>query len=327
MKIRKPCQLERLYGHTHPIREDSPELGFMRAVCAGNVDAALAFFRENKLFGGEKCAVDAPYGRFVGLAGVETFARGWLSRFEARAATVVPFIQTIANGRVALEAVVNFEVDGEINQVPMFVIGDYRTPQTLDELRLYCHYTFVPGLQAYRAPIFPSAHLEAGDPGLLTGAVREYYTALHHSPSVDVERILGCMADDCVFGGYEPWGANAHPATTRAELRRAYEHMATYIPRCVGMRYETIIDDGHTCVIEWVHVASREGQERLGRLTMSGIAAYERNADGLLCSIRISDYAGCEGTIDWSRLPLTLEDARKVNFVERFPSGVGDKPL
>ena len=148
MNIRKPCQLERLYGHTHPIREDSPELGFMRAVCAGEVDAALSFFRENKLFGGESCAVDAPYGRFEGLAGVEAFARGWLSRFEAQAATVVPVIQTIANGRVALEAVVNFEVDGAINQVPMFVIGDFRTPETLDELRLYCHYTFVPGLQA-----------------------------------------------------------------------------------------------------------------------------------------------------------------------------------
>ena len=327
MKIRKACQLERLYGHSHPIRGKSPELLFMQAVCAGDVERALSFFREEKLFGGQKSAVDAPYGRFEGLEGVRTFARGWLERFDAQGATLVPVIQTIANGRVALEAVINFQVDGEIDQVPMFIVGDFRTPETLDEVRLYCHYTFVPRLQAYRAPIFQPAHLEAGDPGLLTGAVREYYESLHHCPAVDVERILACMSDDCVFGGYEPWGAASKPANTRAALRGAYEHMATYIPRCVGMRYETIIDDGRTCVIEWVHIASREGQERLGRIAMSGIAAYERNAEGLLCSIRISDYAGCEGTIDWAQLPLTREEAQRVNFVESFPTSVGNKSL
>lgn len=327
MKVRKPCNLERTYGHTHPIAGNSPELLFMQAVCAGDVAQALSYFREDKLFGGEKSAVDAPYGRFEGLDGVRAFAEGWLARFGARSAALVPVIQTIANGRAALEAVINFEVDGEINQVPMFIIGDFRTAGTLDEVRLYCHYTFVPGLQAYRAPIFKPARLEAGDPGLLTGAVREYYAALHHWPSVDVERILGCMSDDCVFGGYEPWSADAKPASTREDIRAAYTYMKTYIPRCVGMRYETIIDDGRTCVIEWVHIASRAGQEERNRLAMSGIAAYERNAEGLLCSIRISDYAGCEGTIDWSQLPLTLDEARHVNFVEAFPPSVGCKPL
>jgi hypothetical protein len=51
---------------------------------------------------------------------------------------------------------------------------------------------------------------------------------------------------------------------------------------------------------------------------MSGIAAYERGDDGLLCSIRISDYAGMEGTIDWTKLPVTKEEAEQVNFVEAF---------
>ena len=43
MKIRKACQLERLYGHSHPIRGNSPELLFMQAVCAGDVEQALTF--------------------------------------------------------------------------------------------------------------------------------------------------------------------------------------------------------------------------------------------------------------------------------------------
>ena len=84
------------------------------------------------------------------------------------------------------------------------------------------------------------------------------------------------------------------------------------------MRYETLIDDGQNCVIEWVHVISRAGREERGRIAMSGIAAYERGEDGLLCSIRISDYAGMEGTIDWEQLPLTREEAQQVNFVEEY---------
>ena len=166
-----------------------------------------------------------------------------------------------------------------------------------------------------------------GDPGLLTGAVREYYAALHHSPGADVERIMGCTADGCVFGGYEPWGAKAEPVHTREELRRTYEHMNTYIPRCVGMRYEAITDDGRTCVIEWSHVVSRAGREELGRIAMSGIAAYERGDDGLLCSIRISDYAFAEGTIDWDEVGISREEAMRVNAVEEFPPRVGSKPL
>lgn len=327
MKIRKQCQLEKLYGHNHPIKDSSPELRFMQAVCSGNADAAAAFFSSTKLFGGASTAVDTPYGRFEGLEGIRRFALGWLDTFGAEAAQLVPVIQTIANGRVALEAVVNFEVDGEIEQVPMFIIGDLRTQDTLDEVRIYCHFSFVPGLQPYRRPMFPSAHLEAGDPGLLTGAVREYYEALHHCPAVDVDRVLGCIEDGCIFGGYEQWGNEHKPAVTRQQIRKNYEHMHGYIPRCVGMRYETIIDDGRTCVIEWVHIVSRAGQEELQRVALSGIAAYERGESGRLCSIRISDYAGYEKTIEWDKMDITKEEAQAVNFVEEFPDHVGAKPL
>ena len=42
--------------------------------------------------------------------------------------------------------------------------------------------------------------------------------------------------------------------------------MALYIPRCVGMRYETLIDDGRTGIIEWVHIVSDAGYEERGRV-------------------------------------------------------------
>ena len=326
MRIRTPARLAELYaGPEHPIDPASPELGFMKAVCAGDTGKALGFFCEKKLFGGCPSAVDAPFGRYEGLEGIRRFAEDWLGIFRAESATVVPVVQTRANGRTVTEMEVHFETEEGIDQVPMFVVGDLRTADTLDEIRIYCHHTFVPGLQAYRKPIFPSAHLEMGDPGLLTGAVREYYEALHHVPSVDVERILGCMGEGCRFGGYEPPRPGRAPAVTREGLRREYEHMKSYIPRCVGMRYETIIDDGKTCVIEWVHIVSRAGQEERNRIALSGIAAYERGADGLLTAIRISDYAGYENTIDWTKTPLSKEEAQAINFVEEFPAGVGRK--
>ena len=327
MRIRKPCHLARMYASpSRSINASSPELRFMEAVCAGRTKEAASFFREKKLFGDAPPVVDVPYGRFVGLGEIRSFAEGFVSRFNADVAFLTPVVQTVANGRVASELVANFVVDGEIEQVPMFVIADLRTPGLLDEVRIYCHFSFVPGLQAYRKPIFPVAHREMGDPGLLTGAVREYYEALHHSPAVDVDRICQVFGPGCKFGGYEPWGHTANHGDP-AQLRASYEHMATYIPRCVGMRYETIIDDGRTCVIEWVHIVSRAGQEELGRIAMSGVAAYERGDDGLLCAIRISDYAGYERTIDWSQLGDTKEDAQKINFVEQFPAGVGEKPV
>lgn len=327
MKIRKACQLESLYAAAHSVNEQSPDVLFMKAVCAGDIKTVLSFFREEKLFGGAKCAVDTPYGRYEGLEGIRLFADGWLDRFDAQHATLTPVIQTIANGRAALEAVVNFSVDRAINQVPMVIVTDFRTPIGIDEVRIYCHFTYVPRLQAYRKPIFPSAYLEVGDPGLLTGAVREYFEALHHCPALDVDRIMAAISQDCVFGGYEPWDAEHGPAKTREDIRGAYERMSTYIPRCVGMRYETIIDDGRTCVIEWVHLVSRAGREERGRVAMSGVSAYERDDQGLLCSIRISDYAGYEHTIDWAQTGITMEDAQAVNFVESFPPFIGKKPL
>lgn len=328
MEIRKPCNLANMYLHKthHSIEGDSPELRFMECVCLGDTENALRYFNEKKLLSDVPVAVDTPYGRFEGLDRIREFADGFNKKFNADISFITPVVQTIANGRVALEAVINFIVDGAIEQVPMFIIGDFRTAHQLDEIRIYCHFSFVPGLQAYRKPIFTPAHLEMGDPQLLTGAVRIYYEALHHMPVADTDKIYECCTPDCRFGGMERWGRAPADAGDVEKLREKIDGLRGHIPFGVGMRYETIIDDGKTCVIEWVHIVSRKGREQFNRISLSGIAAYERAEDGRLCSIRISDYAKCEHTIEWDKVGITKEEAQEINFVEVFPEGVGAKP-
>ena len=324
MEIRKRAELDALYPEAQKgIRYDSPELLMMQYIAENNTDEAMALFREKRQFSETLPAVDAPYGRFEGKEQIRAFIEGFISRFEADGLTVIPKFQTRSGGRSVTEIVLNFEVDGMIDQVPMFVVADLGSMGTLEEVRLYCHSTFVPHLTPYRKPLFTPAHLEMGDPGLMTGAVKEYYTALHHMPCVDVERILRCMHPDCVFGGYALYSGQ-EPEKGLEALRRVYTGMGSYIPFKVGMRYETLIDDGVTGVIEWVHVISDQGRE-LGRIAMSGIAAYMRGEDGRLISIRISDYAWMEKEIDWQQTGTTEEEARKVNAVAVFPAGVGRK--
>ena len=328
MNIRFRSELEALFANTHPIREESPEVLFIRAVCRGDENAVLALFAEEKLFGHVPPVIDTPYARFEGLDGIRAFVRDWHPRFHANASFAVPCIQTIANGRVALEVSINFTVDGAINQVPMYVIADFRTPTMLDEVRIYCYYAMVPGLTPYRKPMFTPAHLEMGDPGLLTGAVREYYEALHHQPAVDVDKILNAMGDTVTMGGYQYMKPDRTPADYRVpkeKVRGGFTYMQAYIPSGIIMRYETLIDDGKTCVIEWVHIVSKHGQENYNRISLSCIAAYERGDDGKLCSVRIMDYAGREKEIDWTKTPISYEEARALNYIEYMVPGCGAK--
>lgn len=329
MEIRRHSRLRQMCSNfTSPMQEDSPEIRLMRFVCAGQAKEACALFGETKQFGGPS-AVDAPYGRFEGPEQLRAFAEGWLARFGAAAAVVDPVCQTRSGGRSVTEMNIRFTVDGMINEVPMFVVGDLREGGMLDEVRIYCNFSWIPGLTPYRKPIFRSAHLEMGDPNLLTGSFREYYEALHHVPKVDVDRIIASMGDGCLFGGYEPLPEDAednHSHESREELVRIYTAMGEHIPRWVGMRYETLIDNGITAVIEWVHIVTDKGVEEAGRVCMSGISAYTRGEDGLLCSIRICDYAGFEKTIDWTKTPISKEEAFSINRVHTFPAGVGNAP-
>ena len=323
MEIRHHAQMKLLYQNTRQIITDSAEWIFMQRLCNNKIDEAMDLFEETKQFINKKCALDTPSGRFEGKDNIRTFLKKWMSEYSAQSASVEAYFQTRAGGRSATEVIVSFIADGMINEIPMMIIGDLRAHEKLDEVRIYHHCSYLPQYQPYRKPIFQSAHLEMGDPDLLTGAVREYYVALHHVPRVDVERILACTSENCKFGGYGP--GSEQPLSDSQILKREYEHMATYIPRWVGMRYETIIDDGITCVIEWVHIVSDDGEQEGGRVCLSGVAAYQRDQDGLLCSIRICDYAGYEKQIDWSKVSISRKEAFLLNHVNHFPAGCGRK--
>ena len=140
LPVRKSCNLERLYKDMpQDIRTDTPDLAFVNALCTGEADEVVSLFREKKLFWDEKPAIDAPYGRFEGLDSIQSFAKGFLARFNATSATFTPVFQTIGGGRIALEGVFKFVVDGAIEEVPFFVITDLRTPSLLEEVRMYTH--------------------------------------------------------------------------------------------------------------------------------------------------------------------------------------------
>lgn len=318
MEVRHYAVLEKNYAGTHPIRRDLPEVRFLDMLCAGDADGVCALFAEKKLFGDALSAIDTPYGRFEGLSGIRDFARNWNRRFGASASEAVPCIQTIGGGRAALEASVHFVREGAVDQIPMFIVADYRTPGMLEEVRIYVPYGMIPDWTPYRKPMFPAERLAPGDSALLTGAVREYYDALHTYPSADVDRILNAMDDDIALGGYAWCDAVSPPIageSPKDTVRRAFEKMKDYIPSGVAMRYETVIDDGKTAVLEWVHIVSQRGRKEFGRIAMSGIAAYERGEDGRLCSVRILDYAWKEPEIDWSKTPVSREEAEQINLL------------
>ncbi len=302
------------YTDRKPIDETSPELRYIQAMCANDEKKATSFFAEKLQFENGLPVVDAPHGRYEGREQILKFAQQWLPSFGADRAEVLPVVQTRAGGRSVTEMVVSFfNRDTLLREIPMLVVGDLRPKGMLDGVRIYFHFMQSPGFSAYRAPVFQSMHLTEQEPHLITGSPRAYLEALHHRPALDVERVMNIVSDSCCFGGYV-----ANQEIIRCnfdELRKAYENMSTFIPRWLAIRFETVIDDGISCVIEWVHVITKDGREEGHRLCESGVAVYERNEDGLLSGIRICDYAHCEHLIDWSKEKISKTEAEQINYL------------
>ena len=295
----------------------SPEVRLMYAVCAGDEEAAAGLFEDTLQFSGEPSALDAPHGRFEGREGVRRFVRQWHASFGADRTELDPVVQTRAGGRSVLEFAVDFYRSGALfMQFPMIIVGDLRGMDKLDGARLYFHFAQAPGFSPYRRPIFQSQHLTPCSAALLSGAVRAYFEALHRYPHGDAERLKALFSDHIVTGGYFPGdkGGILSAEESRAHAGRFADAVTSYIPLYLDIRPEVIVDDGITCVIEWVHVIHREGRERAHRLCESGISVYEREESGKLCSVRILDYANCEDQIDWSRESITKEEAQRINY-------------
>ena len=137
MEIRKRAELDVLYPQPQKgIMEDSPELLLMKRIADNDPAGAAALFPDRRQFSEVPPAVDTPYGRFEGKEQIRVFAEGFVSRFDAEGLTVLPKFQTRSGGRSVTEMVLNFEVDGMIDQVPMFVVADLGSRGTLEEVRL-----------------------------------------------------------------------------------------------------------------------------------------------------------------------------------------------
>jgi len=309
-------EFAKIYQNTRKkIDPASPECRFLTLLGAGKVAEATALFVSKRQFEDAPCVVDAPSGRYEGPEEIRIFAENWLKSFDASRIDVQPVIQTRACGRAVTELLASiYKGEHLLKQFPMAAVGDLCLEGRLEGLRIYFHYKNSPGFSAYRKPIFSSQHVCVQEPHLMTGAPKAYLTALHQQPTADVERIMTLVGDPFAFGGYVDMGGDSI-LTDRERLREAYTHMATYIPKWLDIRFETLTDDGITCAIEWVHVITKEGRMEGNRLCESGFAAYERGEDGRLSAIRICDYANCESEIDWSCQTITKKEAERINYL------------
>ncbi len=286
------------------INENSPEILFLKDICKKNpkVDS----FINEKTICGSRVFLDAPNGRFNGVQEIQQFSENWLSDFDAVSASVYPVIQTIANGRVATELEMHFELkDGTQKQMPMVIVADLAGNDRIEGIRIYFFYLFLPGAIGYRKPIFIPQVKKPCEYPILTGSVRAYYEALHNPNSpVALESIMDIVSDDIVYGGFRP--EEIEPMFFgKDEVRTMYENICNDWPKYGYIRFETFIDDGVTCLAEWTAVLTKEGVKN-GMVCFAGCASYERDSDGKLYSIRICDNNGCDIGIDPKMIPQEM---------------------
>lgn len=285
----------------HPINENSPELKFLRHVCAGGTSVEDYFV--DKTASGETVSLYTPADRYDGFDGIRDFANLFVKQLNATSAEVHPAIQTIAGGRAVCEVEIWFDIPGEeeIYKVPLSIFGDLGPDNKLEGARIYYFFKWIPGTPAYNRPIFRPAHNAPTPSFLLTGIMKHYYEQLHnfHAPTA-LTTILAMTPDVVRFSGYYP--DEIKPvALSRTAMEPKYVRITGNIPKEHYIRFETITDDGKNCLVEWVSIVRKEGL-MAGRVSQSAMAAYERNDKGELVSIRICDNLGFECEIDRSMI-------------------------
>lgn len=285
------------------IDENSPEIRFMRCIGGGGCDAADYFYPVTVYR--DTVFLDAPNGRFTGLAEIGRFAAGWLKDFEASKAEVYPVIQTKAGGRSVTEMEVWFHLEeGGIKRVPMTVFADLAAGGKMEGMRIYYFFKFLPGAVAYRPPVFRPGVKKPTEPVLMTGVMRYYYEQLHNFRTGEaLENIMDMLTQDCRYGGYRP-EEDEPLAVGKEAIRVHYEDICQNVPAKNYIRFETIVDDGMRMAAEWTSVVTREGRKD-GRMTFCGCAVYDRDEKetGKLGSIRINDNAGYDFGIDRNAIP------------------------
>ncbi len=323
----KESRFGKVFGGPGKIQDPaSPEILFLYALAAGDEERVLALFDEEKQFGG-KSAVDCPHGRFEGKERIREFVRTWYSYFHAEKGEVEIVTQIRSAWRVAVEFVFHFPKDGgEELQIPMALAADLRgDSRRLDEVRTYMCVTWIDDYPKYRKPIFPEQKTHETRNEMLSG-VMPYYMNLVTTGGMF--RIPELMTDKepLIFGAYGP--TDEIVVTTKEQHRldeeearekrialHGFDTQGFPLEKYVKLRMETIIDDGKICCVEWEQLVTKAGREERNRLSEPGISFYERAKDGYLKSYRIIDYAYTEGMIDWSKAPITKEEAEAINYL------------
>ena len=310
-------RFEVLYGGNHRhIDPASPEVLFLQALSSGNVENALALFEEQTQFGGVS-VLDAPQGRYEGLKEIEGFAKNWLLDFHAESAVIRPVTQTRSGGRSVTEFVFLYQKDEEEKIVPMAAVAELRYGGKMDTLHIYFQNRVVPGMNCYRPPVFPAKEDYTLRHEMLTGAIREYFYALHDTSVDFADKVDNIFAEEAVFGGYDyDELTDALVPMNREQLKKHFSGINYTINHFVKLRIETIIDDGCICCVEWEQLVTKRGREEKNRLSQAGCSFYERDEFGRIKSVRIIDYAYQENNIDWTTARLDRETAEKINIIK-----------
>lgn len=293
----------------HVTNDEAPELRFMRHVCQGGTDIS-EFFHE-KTYSRREVVVHTPYDDFVGHDAIGLFAREFLGKVGASSAEIHPVIQTVASGRSVTEAEVWFDIgEEEPYKVPMNFFCDLGTNGKMEGLRIYYFLKWIPGTPAYFKPIFIPKHNEPTDTNHLSGFMKFYAEQINNFCKEDqLENILGMFADEPRVGGYRPQEITPRTIYTKEKLRAKYTTIVENIPKTLYIRFECITDDGRNCLAEWTSIIRKEGLAR-GFVSQAGMAAYERDENGKLVSVRICDNFRFDDEIDLSTVDPAL------NFVE-----------
>jgi hypothetical protein len=282
---------ERAYGGADRAPyPQSPELRLIECLSAGDLDGAAHVIARGRL-GGQAVVIHTPFGDYEGEAGARELAASWSGRLGAQQLAVSPVVQTRAGGRAVSEVVLRG--DGGSTVIPMTVVGDLVfADQRLDGVRIYFHYGWADGVDPYRAPVFTPEVAAPASYALLTGVVRRYYELLHLPDDPEGARagMLALFADGFRYGGYK---AGEHePLTDDLErIGQTFGNICATIPADQYIRFETVIDDGHTCCAEWTSVPTPAGDAK-GIRGQAGFAAYDRAPGGLLKAVRVNDNFG-----------------------------------
>jgi hypothetical protein len=283
----------------HTFDENSQELRFLRHICSGG--AEIKDFFHEKTAGHRDVCLHTPDGEYCGIEEIRRFSKNWLAKVGATSAEVHPVIQTIAGGRSVSEVEVWFQTgEDEPLKIPMAVFGDVGIHNKLEGMRIYYFYQWIPGTPAYNRPIFRPMHNRPTANALMAGVIRHYYEELHnpYTPQA-LENIIAMTAENVRFGGYRPLEVKPHLLGIEKFSEKYRGDTTRLIPGDFYIRFETITDDGENCLVEWTSIVRKHALSQ-GTVSQAGMAAYERNEDGKLASVRICDNFGFEKDIDYS---------------------------